>query len=382
MGYRSDDSVLAMAMLVSCIWALLLLFVGVAFKAVESHGIFGIVGVFAFLAVTVAGITHTVREAKKNRKATEAAASAAAAAAAQRAKEREEAEEQQAKHLAAEREREEARKELGRRKRALARYLSGWKAQDENGEPRSPTVTTVIDLMRWLVEREPASDSRTWLAGQIQHLERVEEEQAERLAKQLKADKEHEAWVAEKERQDEAERLEAKRKAEEARQADIWWKTGGPPNPGPGWIRKVWPHEERDFTPWLKKKLHLVSACTGLDLRFEDTEVDIPLGGKADIVAVDNRSNSRVVIENQLEEADFNHAQRLSAYGDGLDARIRIWIAADFSWQYRDQARARNEKSASRPDGAIYYLLKLRPNPTMPFSPVVEPGDLQVGLFS
>ena len=167
---------------------------------------------------------------------------------------------------------------------------------------------------------------------------------------------------------------------EEVPQTHIWRGTGGPPKPGSNWIRTIWRHEEHDFTPWLARELHLVSACTGLDLRLKGREVDIPMAGRADIVALDDGSKSKVVIENQVDEADIGHMQRLSAYGDGLDARIRIWIAARFSWHHRDQARKRNEESALRPGGAIYYLLELRPHPTMPFSLVVRPTGSQAHL--
>ena len=197
--------------------------------------------------------------------------------------------------------------------------------------------------------------------------ERKREEAPLQVRGQMKADQEQAAWAEAKKRQDEAERLEAKRKAEEARQAekerlaaerairrieanpddsvaiddlrklrwndkrflrlsvverdriddfllkvrqredarqaDTWQGTGGPPKPGRNWIRQTWPNEATDFTPWLARHLELVSACTGLDLHREGTEVYAG-GGRADIVARDNKSASKVVIENQLDSAD------------------------------------------------------------------------------
>ena len=257
---------------------------------------------------------------------------------------------------------------------------------------------------------------------------------------QMKADQEQAAWAEAKKRQDEAERLEAKRKAEEARQAekerlaaerairrieanpddsvaiddlrklrwndkrflrlsvverdriddfllkvrqredarqaDTWQGTGGPPKPGRNWIRQTWPNEATDFTPWLARHLELVSACTGLDLHREGTEVYAG-GGRADIVARDNKSASKVVIENQLDSADLDHRKQLALYGEALNARVRIWIAADFSPSICRDVRDQNLLNESRPGGAIYYLLKLRPDPRSPISLAVGPTKIQ-----
>ena len=143
-------------------------------------------------------------------------------------------------------------------------------------------------------------------------------------------------------------------------QADIWQGTGGPPKLDPNWIRETWRNEATVFTPWLAEHLGLVSACTGLDLRHGRMEVSAG-GGRADIVARDHKSNSNVVIENQLDAADLDHRKQLALYGEALNARIRIWIAADFSSTIRREVRKHNRQNESRSDGAIYYLLKLRP---------------------
>ena len=83
------------------------------------------------------------------------------------------------------------------------------------------------------------------------------------------------------------------------------------------WIRERWPHEANDFTPWLKDNLDLVSKSTGLELNQLGREVSAA-GGRADIVAWESKSNTRVVIENQIESANARHFQQLVAYG-------RVW---------------------------------------------------------
>ena len=314
-------------------------------------------------------------------------------------KERKRQLEQQVREQAieAERKKEEAGKEFGRQKRALARYLVQWQVQDEKGEPRDPTAITVIKLIRWLEGREARPEEKVWL---VIHRQKIEAEERERVsaeqqaaaeadrqrAAQLKATQEHAARdtterqrkAEENRRAAEAEAI-AKRQVEEALQASMWRGTGGPPGRdarGTDWIRETWRREDKDFTPWLVRELHLVSACTGLDLRHGRMEVSAG-GGRADIVARDYKSKSNVVIENQLDAADLDHRKQLALYGEALNARIRIWIAADFSSTIRREVRKQNRQNESRSDGVIYYLLKLRPDRRSPLALIVGPANSQ-----
>lgn len=157
---------------------------------------------------------------------------------------------------------------------------------------------------------------------------------------------------------------------------EMWQGTGGPPRPGRNWIRRTWPNEATDFTPWLARNLYLVSVCTGLDLRHGRTEVYAG-GGRADIVARDHKSKSNVVIENQLDAADLDHRKQLALYGEALNARIRIWIAADFSPTICREVRNQNRQNESRSGGAVYYLLKLRRDQISPISLVEGPRNSQ-----
>ena len=254
--------------------------------------------------------------------------------------------EQQARE--AEREKEEADKEFGRQKRALARYLVQWQVQDEKGEPRDPTAITVIKLIRWLEERETRPEEKVWL---VIHRQKIEAEERERVsaeqqavaeadrqrAAQLKATQEQAARdAAEKQRKAKENRRAAEaeaianRQVEEALQASMWRGTGGPPRRnarGTDWIREIWRREDKDFTPWLVRELHLVSACTGLDLRHGRMEVSAG-GGRADIVARDHKSKSNVVIENQLDAADLDHRKQLVLRNiEYVATRVLSWSA-------------------------------------------------------
>ena len=94
-------------------------------------------------------------------------------------------------------------------------------------------------------------------------------------------------------------------------------------------LREAWPHEAKDFTPWLAKNLDVLQEVTGLRLRLEDTEVDVE-GFSADLMARDSIDDSLVLIENQLEGSDHTHLGQIMTYLAGLDASTVIWIAREF----------------------------------------------------
>ncbi|HLG13785.1 MAG TPA: hypothetical protein VJH03_04555 [Blastocatellia bacterium] len=97
--------------------------------------------------------------------------------------------------------------------------------------------------------------------------------------------------------------------------------------------RKIWPHEERDFTPWLAANIDQLSEEIGVQLRVE--QVEHPVGNfQLDIYARDD-SESVVIIENQLEETDHKHLGQLMGYAAGLDAKIIIWIATKIRDEHR-----------------------------------------------
>ncbi len=107
-------------------------------------------------------------------------------------------------------------------------------------------------------------------------------------------------------------------------------------------VRKAFPHEARNFTPWLAKNLSRLSAGLGIELAIEDTEVFV---GKyrADIVARVPQTDETVLIENQLEWANLQHLGQVLAYLAGLEAQIVIWVATGFRDEHLSAIRWLNE---------------------------------------
>ena len=69
-------------------------------------------------------------------------------------------------------------------------------------------------------------------------------------------------------------------------------------------VRKVWNHEERDFTPWLADNLLRLNAALNMNLELVAIEDWKPEAGRADILAKDTGSGANIVIENQLGWSD------------------------------------------------------------------------------
>ena len=84
--------------------------------------------------------------------------------------------------------------------------------------------------------------------------------------------------------------------------------------------RTAWSDEARDFTAWLAKAENLARLSKALDMELEFEGIEVSVGPyKADIVANDTGSNSRVVVENQLEKTNHDHLGKVITYASGLD---------------------------------------------------------------
>lgn len=73
-------------------------------------------------------------------------------------------------------------------------------------------------------------------------------------------------------------------------------------------LRNVWKHEALDFTNWLAEaeNLSILSDEIGIDISLIQTEASV---GKfsVDILAEEQQTERKIVIENQLETTDHDH---------------------------------------------------------------------------
>ena len=144
-------------------------------------------------------------------------------------------------------------------------------------------------------------------------------------------------------------------------------------------LRKAWPNEAQDFTPWLADHLHLLGSKLNLDLELVDVEVPLAEAGRADIIAEQVSTKAKVVIENQLGHSDDSHCLRLLGYAANADANILVWVARDFSDYHRSILRWLNES-----DNIAVYALAVRAyrvgeGVAADFQLMVEPAQSQTG---
>jgi hypothetical protein len=101
-------------------------------------------------------------------------------------------------------------------------------------------------------------------------------------------------------------------------------------------IREIWRDEAKDFDSWLAKPENLaaLSQALGFDLELEGRQVDVG-DFRVDLLAKDNLTGSRVIIENQLDSTNHDHLGKILTYAAGLDASHLIWLVGTVREEHR-----------------------------------------------
>lgn len=73
-------------------------------------------------------------------------------------------------------------------------------------------------------------------------------------------------------------------------------------------VRKLWSHEQYDFSNWLAKDENIELLNEVLGLTLVDIEKEVFVGSyRCDLVASDETTGQKVIIENQLEASNHDH---------------------------------------------------------------------------
>ena len=147
-------------------------------------------------------------------------------------------------------------------------------------------------------------------------------------------------------------------------------------------LRKVWPDEARDFTPWLAKHLDLLGSKLNLALHLVAVEATLPEAGRVDIIAEQVSTKAKVVIENQLEVSDDSHCLRLLGYAANADANILVWVARDFTPYHRSILSWLNESDNIAVYAVAVKAYRVGDAIAAAFQLVVEPPQSQPGTTS
>jgi len=144
-------------------------------------------------------------------------------------------------------------------------------------------------------------------------------------------------------------------------------------------LRNIWKHEALDFTNWLaeSENLNLLSEEIGIDISLIQTEASV---GKfsVDILAEEQQTGRKIVIENQLETTDHDHLGKIITYASGFDAEIVVWIVREVRDEHKQAVDWLNEHTDEKIN---FFIVKMEvwqiaDSPPAPkFHIVSQPND-------
>lgn len=108
-------------------------------------------------------------------------------------------------------------------------------------------------------------------------------------------------------------------------------------------IRKVW-KLETEFSDWLAEedRLSALSEAIGIDLIDAKREEDVG-DFSADIIASEDGTDRKVIIENQYGRTNHDHLGKLITYASGTGAKTIVWIVEDAREEHRSAVQWLNE---------------------------------------
>ena len=140
-------------------------------------------------------------------------------------------------------------------------------------------------------------------------------------------------------------------------------------------LRKAWPDEARDFTPWLVTNIDRLCEAVGLSLESPEREVKLEDAGRVDIKARQAATGATVVIENQLGESDDSHCLRLLGYAANADANILVWVASAFTPYHKSILKWLNETDTIHVYAVVVRAYRVGEALAADFQTVVEPTE-------
>lgn len=144
-------------------------------------------------------------------------------------------------------------------------------------------------------------------------------------------------------------------------------------------LRDYWKHEALHFTQWLAEDENLAELGdeVGLDITLIQTEAGV---GKfsVDILAEEETTGKKIVIENQLEATDHSHLGQILTYAAGIEAEYIIWVVRDVRDEHRQAIEWLNEHTD---DKINFFLVRIElwqigeSEPAPKFLVVCRPND-------
>ena len=122
-------------------------------------------------------------------------------------------------------------------------------------------------------------------------------------------------------------------------------------------IRKLWNHEQYDFSEWLSKAENLELLNEAIGLTLSEVEKEVYVGSyRCDLVGTDETTGDKVIIENQLEMSNHDHLGKIITYASGLDAKVVVWIVKEAREEHRSAIEWLNNNT---PEKLSFFLIEI-----------------------
>lgn len=122
-------------------------------------------------------------------------------------------------------------------------------------------------------------------------------------------------------------------------------------------IRKLWNHEQYDFSEWLSKAENLELLNEAIGLTLSEVEKEVYVGSyRCDLVGTDETTGDKVIIENQLEISNHDHLGKIITYASGLDAKVVVWIVKEAREEHRSAIEWLNNNT---PEKLSFFLIEI-----------------------
>ena len=144
-------------------------------------------------------------------------------------------------------------------------------------------------------------------------------------------------------------------------------------------IRELWKHEQYDFSEWLSKKDNIENLNEKIGLTLVDISKETYVGAyRCDLVAKDETTGIKVIIENQLEISNHDHLGKIITYASGLDAKVVVWIVKEAREEHRSAIEWLNNNTNNNVNFFLIeiHAYKIGESDPAPYFQIVEqPND-------
>lgn len=121
----------------------------------------------------------------------------------------------------------------------------------------------------------------------------------------------------------------------------------------------------------------MLNETVGLTLTDIDKEVYVG-SYRCDLVAVDETTDVKIIIENQLDSTDHDHLGKIITYASGLDANVIIWIVKEAREEHKSAIEWLNNNMAKEISFFLLEIKAYRIGDSLPapmFKVVEKPND-------